>query len=213
MKPYIIIFATMTIDGRIAAKDHYSELSCPFDKMRLHMLRSEVDAVLVGANTAKIDNPKLTLKYAKGKNPIRVTISSKLDLNPSLNLFSTPPTTILYTTQSSLKEKEKLAEELSKKGVIIRALNDLSACNIANDLYELGIRKLLIEGGGRTIWNFIKEECYDEIRITISPRIFGNGVSIANGEGFEGINAPNLRLIDFKLCECKNEIHLRYKKS
>ena len=212
MRPYIIIFSTMSIDGRIAAKDSYSELSCPFDKIRLHLVRSEVDAVLVGANTVKIDNPKLLLKYAKGKNPIRVTISSELDLDPSANIFTLPPTTILYTNQTNLKEKEKIIEELKKRGVIIRALNNLSSCSVAEDLYELGIRRLLIEGGGKTIWNFIKEDCYDELRVTISPKIFGNGVSLVNGEGFEGIKAPTLRLIDYKLCECKNEIHIRYKK-
>jgi len=212
MRPYIIIFSTMSMDGRIAAKDYYSELSCPFDKIRLHLVRSEVDAVLVGANTVKIDNPKLLLKYAKGRNPIRVTISSKLDLDPSAIIFASPPTTILYTTQDSLKEKEKIVEELKKKGVVIRTLNNLSSCAVAEDLYELGIKRLLVEGGGKTIWSFIKEDCYDELRITISPKIFGNGVSIVNGEGFEGIKAPTLKLIDYKLCECKNEIHIRYKK-
>jgi len=212
MRPYIIIFSTMSIDGRIAAKDYYSELSCPFDKIRLHLVRSEVDAVLVGANTVKIDNPKLLLKYAKGRNPIRVTISSKLDLDPSAIIFASPPTTILYTTQDSLKEKEKIVEELKKKGVVIRTLNNLSSCAVTEDLYELGIKRLLVEGGGKTIWSFIKEDCYDELRVTISPKIFGNGVSIVNGEGFEGIKAQTLKLIDYKLCECKNEIHIRYKK-
>lgn len=202
----------MSIDGRIAAKDYYSELSCPFDKIRLHLVRSEVDAVLVGANTVKIDNPKLLLKYAKGRNPIRVTISSKLDLDPSAIIFASPPTTILYTTQDSLKEKEKIVEELKKKGVVIRTLNNLSSCAVTEDLYELGIKRLLVEGGGKTIWSFIKEDCYDELRVTISPKIFGNGVSIVNGEGFEGIKAQTLKLIDYKLCECKNEIHIRYKK-
>ena len=202
----------MSIDGKIASKDYYSELSCPFDKIRLHLVRSEVDAVLIGANTVKIDNPKLLLKYAKGKNPIRVIISSKLDLNPSAIIFTSPPTTILYTTQDSLKEKEKIVEELKKKGVVIRVLNDLSSCAVAEDLYELGIKRLLVEGGGKTIWSFIKEECYDELRVTISPKIFGNGVSIVNGEGFDGQKAPTLTLIDYKLCECKNEIHIRYKK-
>ncbi len=70
----------MSIDGRLASKDRYSQLSCPSDKRRQHILRSEVDAVLVGAETVRIDNPKLTLKYAHGKNPIRVIISNSLDL-------------------------------------------------------------------------------------------------------------------------------------
>ncbi|BFH73320.1 2,5-diamino-6-(ribosylamino)-4(3H)-pyrimidinone 5'-phosphate reductase [Sulfurisphaera javensis] len=212
MRPYIIIFSTMTIDGRIASKDHYSELSCPYDKMRLHIVRSEVDAVLVGSNTVKIDNPKLTLKYAKGKNPIRVTITTSLDIDLNSNIFITPPLTIVYTSYSTFIKKKNTINQLETKGVLVRPLENLSSCEIAKDLYELGIRKLLIEGGGRTIWNFIKDNCYDELRITISPKIFGNGVSVVNGEGFKGSEAPNLELVDYKLCECKKEVHLIYRR-
>lgn len=212
MRPYIIIFSTMTIDGKIASKDYYSELSCPFDKMRLHLLRSEVDAVVVGANTVKIDNPKLLLKYVKGKNPLRVILTSSLDVDQNSNLFNTPPPTIVYTYAKNVNEKRQIIKVLQEKGVIIRGLEDLSPCKISEDMYSLGIRKVLIEGGGKTIWNFIKDGCYDEIRITISPKIFGNGVSIVNGEGFRGVESPTLKLIDCKICECKNEVHLRYKK-
>lgn len=212
MRPYIIIFSTTTIDGRIASKDHFSELSCPYDKMRLHIVRSEVDGVLVGANTVKIDNPKLLLKYSKGVNPYRVTITEKLDINPDSNIFNVPPTTIVYTSVSSYSNKRDLVHKLENKGVIIRTLEKLSACEIAKDLYTLGIKRLLIEGGGTTIWNFVKENCYDELRLTISPKIFGNGVSIVNGEGFNGKDSPNLELIDCKLCECKKEVHIIYKR-
>ncbi|TRM74161.1 diaminohydroxyphosphoribosylaminopyrimidine reductase, partial [Sulfolobus sp. B5] len=55
-------------------------------------------------------------------------------------------------------------------------------------------------------------DLYDEIRLTVSPRIFGNGVSFAQGEGYIGNDSPKLRLVDFKLCECGNEVHLIYKK-
>ncbi|BAB65255.1 2,5-diamino-6-(ribosylamino)-4(3H)-pyrimidinone 5'-phosphate reductase [Sulfurisphaera tokodaii] len=210
MRPYIIIFSTTTIDGRIASKDYYSELSCPYDKMRLHILRTEVDAVLVGSNTVRIDNPKLLVKYAKGRNPVRVTISESLNFDPNLNIFSVPPDTIIYTTYQAYLRNEDKANELKKKGVKIRVLEKLSSCIIAEDLYNLGVKRILIEGGGRTIWNFIKDNCFDEIRITISPKIFGNGVSVVNGEGFKGIEAPELKLVDCKICECKKEIHLRY---
>jgi len=63
------------------------------------------------------------------------------------------------------EERTKKANELKKKGVKIRVLEKLSSCIIAEDLYNLGVKRILIEGGGRTIWNFIKDNCFDEIRI------------------------------------------------
>lgn len=68
----------------------------------------------------------------------------------------------------------------------------------------------MIEGGGNLIWSVIHEKLYDEIRVTVSPRIFGNGVSLAQGEGFQGDESPRLRLVDAKICQCGNEIHLVY---
>ena len=209
-RPYIIIFSTITIDGRLASKDKFSQLSCPHDKRRQHILRSEVDAILVGAETVRVDNPKLTVKYATGKNPIRVIISNSLNFNVNSNVFTIPPPTIVYTSKRN-KNKE-IAHELSKKGVEIVYLDTLSPCEVMKDLYTKGVRKVMIEGGGTTIWSFIKENCFDEIRVTISPKIFGNGVSFANGEGFKGIEAPTLKLVDVKLCECRQEVHLIYKK-
>jgi 2,5-diamino-6-(5-phosphoribosylamino)pyrimidin-4(3H)-one reductase (EC 1.1.1.-) len=67
MRPYVIIFSTLSIDGRLATKTGYSELSCPYDKQRQHEIRSEVDAVMVGANTVRVDNPSLTVKYSKNR--------------------------------------------------------------------------------------------------------------------------------------------------
>jgi len=211
MKPYVIIFSTITIDGRLAAKDGYSELSCPYDKMRQHEIRANSDAIIVGANTVRIDNPKLTLKYAKGKDPIRVVISSTLNLNPSYRIFETPPLTIVYT---SLSHNQEIRKKLEERNVIIRILEQLTITKVLEDLYEkFNVRKVMIEGGGKLIWSCIKEGCYDEIIVTISPRIFGNGVSFAHGEGFEGIKSPNLKLVDVKICECKKEVVLRYFKA
>ncbi|BDB98236.1 diaminohydroxyphosphoribosylaminopyrimidine reductase [Saccharolobus caldissimus] len=206
MRPYVIIYSTITIDGRLASKTGYSELSCPYDKQRQHELRAEVDAIMVGANTVRIDNPSLTIKYSKRRgDKIRVVVTTSLNLDPSYKIFNTPPPTIIYTLDDSKMDKFK------DKGVIIRKFRKLN--EILEDLYaNFNVKKLMIEGGGHLIWNFIKEGLFDEIRVTISPRIFGNGVNFADGEGFNGEDSPKLRLIDAKLCECGNEIHLIYKK-
>src|SRR5579885_1006386 len=73
-RPYTIIFSTMTIDGRIASKTGYSQLSCPRDLMRLHRLRLETGAVMVGAETVIKDDPSLRLKYFKGEDPYKIII-------------------------------------------------------------------------------------------------------------------------------------------
>jgi 2,5-diamino-6-(ribosylamino)-4(3H)-pyrimidinone 5'-phosphate reductase len=89
MRPFVIISSTMSIDGRLASRDGFSELSCPYDKIRQHVLRSEVDAVMVGANTVRVDNPSLKLKYFKGKDPVRVIVSESGNLDPSYRVFQT----------------------------------------------------------------------------------------------------------------------------
>ncbi|ARM75850.1 2,5-diamino-6-(ribosylamino)-4(3H)-pyrimidinone 5'-phosphate reductase [Acidianus manzaensis] len=205
---YVIIFSTISIDGKLASKDYFSNLSCKYDKIRQHILRSEVDAIVIGANTLRIDNPKLTVKYAHGKSPIRVVISKSLNINPDSTIFEIPPQTIIYTipTDSEIKEK------LKRKNVIIRELNNFSICNVFSDLEaNFNVKKIMVEGGGKLIWSIVRENCFDEIRLTISSRIFGNGISLANGDGFLGSESPKLELFDAKICECKNEIVLRYK--
>lgn len=93
----------MTLDGRLASKEGYSRLSCEFDKVRQHRLRSEVDAVMVGGGTVRKDDPLLTVRLVKAeRNPIRVIVSGSLDLSPDLKVFVTPPPTIVYSDSRTL---------------------------------------------------------------------------------------------------------------
>ncbi|NON62630.1 2,5-diamino-6-(ribosylamino)-4(3H)-pyrimidinone 5'-phosphate reductase [Acidianus sp. RZ1] len=207
MRPYIIIFSTITIDGKLASVDHFSELSCPYDKERQHILRSEVDAILVGGNTVRLDNPSLTSRRSPvRKDPVRVVISKDLNLNPSFKVFQTPPPTIVYSENPN----PLIKKEVEEKGVKVRVINPLTMKSLTEDLYALGVRRLMVEGGGKTIWSLIREDCFDEIRVTISPRIFGSGVSLAQGEGFPGKISPLLKLKAVEECQCGQEVHLIY---
>ncbi|BBG24495.1 dihydrofolate reductase family protein [Sulfuracidifex tepidarius] len=202
--PYIIIFSTMSIDGRIASASGFSRLSCPYDKRRQMMLRCDSDAVIVGGNTVRHDNPLLTIRDIKcNKNPIRVIISHSLKFDNSLNIFTQPPKTIIYT--------DKREAEIPYNAEVV-TLENTSICLIMEDLYRRGIRKVLIEGGGKTIYRAIEENCFNELRVTISPKLFGNGTSLLEGKGFQNDEIKELVLYDSKVCECKNEIHLIYKK-
>ena len=75
-KPKVILSAAITLDGKIGQKNKHVVLSSKSDKIRVHKLRSKSDAILVGKNTVEQDDPLLTVRYAKGKNPIRIILDS-----------------------------------------------------------------------------------------------------------------------------------------
>ena len=211
----MIVFSTTTIDGRIASPTGYSKLSCPYDLKRLHSLRAKVDAVMVGANTVIKDNPKLTVRLVKGRNPIRVIVDGNLRTPINAEVYNVSEAkTILITSTKAEKEKVQV---LKKKGVIAIVLKDMGGGRVnlveaLNSLYKLGIRRILVEGGGRLNWSLIRENLVNEIRITIAPYIFGNGISMFQGEGFKDTKeSPKLKLVNVFKCECGNEIHVIFK--
>jgi len=211
-RPYTIIFSTMTIDGRIASKTGYSQLSCPRDLMRLHRLRLETGAVMVGAETVIKDDPSLRLKYFKGEDPYKIIIDGLLRSPLNSRVFTMNPRKAILVT--SYKADENKINSLRGMGVNIVQLNGpmFSLKEALEKLYDFGIKKLLVEGGGKLNWNMIKEGLVDEIRITIAPYIFGSGRSVFDGEGFETKeDGPKMVLEKFEICDCKNEVQLVYK--
>ncbi len=212
-RPYVAVYSTMTIDGRIASRTGFSKLSCPYDLKRLHSVRASSDAIIVGANTVIVDDPLLTVRYVKGRNPVRVIIDGSLRTNPSARVYNTlnEAKTIVYTSKKSDKKKKEI---LRRKGVEVVELSDdvlLDVLSILEDLYMRGVRRVLVEGGGRTIWSFISRRVVDELMITIAPYVFGNGVSVVEGGGFNDItDALSFKLAELRICECGKELHVRY---
>lgn len=214
-RPYVIVFSTMTVDGRIASKTRFSQLSCPADLKRLHRLRAECGAVMVGANTVIIDDPSLRLKYYEGPNPIRVVVDGRLRSPVTARVFDTTISrTILLTTDVAPHDR---VEELKRRGVEVVVFPGGPVINMRaamEKLYELGVRKLLVEGGGTLSWHLFKDSVVDEFRVTLAPYVFGGreSVSVVMGDGFETTeDAIKLKLISVEVCECGNEVHLAYK--
>lgn len=211
-KPYIIIFSTTTIDGKIASKTGYSFLSCPKDLERLHKLRKEIGAVAVGAETVIKDDPSLRLKYFEGENPLKIIIDGRLRSPLNARVFTiNPHKTILITSNHADQEKLK---ELMNRGIKVLLFQgpNIDLREAVHELYKIGIMKLMVEGGGILNWNFLQYKLVDELRVTISPYVFGSGRSIFEGIGYEDTKqSPEFKLIQFERCECMNEIHLIYK--
>ncbi len=211
-RPYVILSAAMTLDGKIASKTGDSELSSKQDKVRIHKLRSKVDAILVGSNTVKRDNPLLTVRYAKGKNPIRIILDSKGNINSKSKIVRTSkkiPTILAVSKKATKKNIVKLKKHSIE--VIMAGETHINIKSLLKKLSKKKIKTILVEGGGNVNWTFIKEGLVDEIIITVSPYLLGgiNAISLVEGEGFSKIQQSS-KLKLKKINRSGNEVVLHY---
>ncbi len=213
-RPYVILSAAISIDGKIATKTGDSKLSSKQDSIRLHKLRSTVDAILVGKNTVAIDDPLLTVRHTKGKNPIRIVLDSKGTLSDKSKILQTSnkiKTIIVVSKQITKSNNNKLS-----KFPVELIVTGESSVNIKSLLRKLSAKKIktiLVEGGGTINWEFIKQNIFDELIVTLSPFLIGgnNAISFVEGQGFDKISkSPNLRLKSVE--RLKNHLVLHYVK-
>lgn len=213
-KPYVILSAATSVDGKIATRTGDSNLSSKQDKVRLHKLRSKVDAILVGKNTVLLDNPLLTVRYARGKNPIRIILDSKGTISKKSKILQTSdkiPTIIAVSKTISKSNYDKLCKFPVE--IITAGKNSVNIKLLLKKLYNKKINTILVEGGGTVNWEFIKHNLFDELIITLSPFLIGgnDAISFVQGKGFKKIsNSPNLHLKSIK--RLKNHIVLYYVK-
>ncbi|MHA7648139.1 2,5-diamino-6-(ribosylamino)-4(3H)-pyrimidinone 5'-phosphate reductase [Nitrosopumilus sp. S4] len=213
-RPLVILSAATSIDGKIASRTGDSKLSSTSDVIRLHKLRSSVDAILVGKNTVLVDNPSLTVRQVKGKNPIRIILDSKGEIPKNSKILQTSnkiPTIIAVSKKISKSNYEKLNKFPVE--IIITGTNSVNLNQLLKKLLKKKIKTILVEGGGTTNWEFIKEDLFDEMIITISPFLIGgiDAISLVEGRGFGKISkSPNLRLKSIK--RLKNHLVLHYVK-
>lgn len=209
---YIILSAAISIDGKIATYAGDSKLSSQMDLIRLHKLRSKVDAILIGKNTVQRDNPLLTVRFSKGKNPIRIILDSQGNISKKSKIIQSCkqiPTIIAVSKNISQKNLKYLKE--LPLDVIIAGQTSINIKSLMKKLEDRGIKQILVEGGGTVHWEFIKNNLFNEIILTISPCVIGgiNAVSFIQGKGFEKIaKSPKLELKSVK--RLANHLVLRY---
>ena len=211
-RPHITLSGAITLDGKLATRTGDSKLSTKRDKIRVYKLRSKVDAIIIGKNTAKIDDPLLSIHNIKGKNPIRVILDSNGTLDTNSRIIKTCskiPTIIVV----SKKAKQKNLEKLKKFPITVLVCgNDkINIKNLLKILKQKKIKNVLLEGGGITNWAFVKENLVDDIIVTVTPYLVGGGTSttLVDGIGFSKIiGSTKLKLKNVR--KVKNEITLHY---
>ena len=183
--PYLTLKVAQSIDGKISLSNkEQTWLTGKKSVEFVHKLRSEYDAVLVGAGTIKTDNPLLTVRKVKGRNPIRVIIDGKLSIPVKSRVIdcSDPQKTIIITSHKSSERKIKL---LSAKRIGVFRLNSSSNNHINfNSVMKLlakqKITSVLVEGGREIFTQFLEKNLFDEILILQTSKILGRGIGAFN---------------------------------
>ncbi len=202
----------MSLDGKIATRSGDSRISSKIDLCALHKLRSQSDAVMIGIRTELIDNPLLTVRYVKGRNPIRVIVDSSARTPLKAKIFRTDPSSV-FIAISGKASKSKVARLQRAGATIIRCgRSEINLKMLLRALYRQGVRRIVLEGGGILNWSMLREGLVDDVRVTISPILIGGdrATTLVEGIGMPTIiKSFQLRLL--RVRRLRNEISLEYK--
>ena len=213
---YVILNAAMSIDGKISTRKNDSAISSKLDLVRVHKLRSTVDGIMIGISTVLEDDPMLNVRYSTTgmKNPTRIIIDSKarIPLNSRIIDSSNKIQTIIAVTHNASSRKIK---EIQKKGaqVLVYGNGKVNLRNLFQQLEKMGLKKIIVEGGGEINWSVLRLGLVNELVVTISPVVIGgrDAKTLVEGKGFTNISDGIKMKLSNTIIQNKNEIVLFYK--
>ncbi|HIP57812.1 MAG TPA: 2,5-diamino-6-(ribosylamino)-4(3H)-pyrimidinone 5'-phosphate reductase [Archaeoglobus profundus] len=204
-KPFVFINIAASVDGKISNEQRRQiRISSNEDLRRVDRLRAESDAIMVGIGTVLSDDPKLTVKSEElrlerikrclSENPIRVIVDSKCRIPLNAKVLNDEAKTIVAVSRQANKNKVKV---LMERGVEVVEFGEklVDLRELMNYLYNIGVRKVMVEGGATLNYSLLKEKLVDEIYVYYGNIIIGgqNSPTIVDGQSF---NPPiNLELI------------------
>lgn len=187
--PFVVMKSASTLDGKIATHSSDSKwITSEEARNDVHQLRNEIGAILVGVNTVIKDNPELTTRIPKGRNPVRVILDSTLKIPLDSKVVTDQQAeTWIFTSKQHSNEKKV---ELENLGIKVFVTNDLKRVDLEETLKILGeqsISSLLVEGGGEVNASFINQKLVDKVIIYLAPKLIGgkNAPTFLEGEGFD----------------------------
>ena len=220
--PYVILKYAMTLDGKIAAYTGESKwISNEISRYDSQELRNRCSGIMVGIGTVLADNPMLNCRLEGGHDPVRIICDSNMRIPLDSNIVKTAKDirTILAVSnrlKSCLSAMELKYNELNDHGVEVVFIEETEGMidlkSLMNQLGEMGIDSVIIEGGGSLNYSAVKSGIVNEVMIYLAPKILGGKVALTAVEG-QGFETPDMAA-GFKLAETKlfdGDIMLRYK--
>lgn len=177
-RPHVLMMSEITADGKLTLKKGASskilmKYMAHETELLLHETRAEYDAIMVGANTIRIDNSFLTVRYVKGKSPLRVIPCSMADLPLDANVLKNDAPTAIAVCEAAPGERVKAIQQKGAH-VIVAGKNHVELPLLMKILREkFGVKKLMIEGGPTLNWHMLHDHLVDEIRLIHLPFIVG----------------------------------------
>ena len=224
MRPFVFINVAVTADGKMDTFERKGAgISSDADKARVQQLRAEADAVMVGGHTLLAEDPGLTVKNdalraqrrARGlpENPMKVAVVSRADLRADGSFMQAGPARrVIFTTSKTGRENVSV---LSKLGAEVFVLGEkrVNLSQALEKLYELGIRRLMVEGGGTLNFELMNQGLVDELIVYVAPKIFGGQTAptLASGAGLALPDAIQLKFVDVQVMADGGGLLIRYK--
>lgn len=185
-RPYIHLKLAQSLDGKMAISNGLSKwISNDLARSEVHKLRQEYDAVMIGRNTANLDNPKLTARADNEivKVPWRIVVGNPNKLNLDLDLFKDQ-----FQEKTIVFSSEELKEKNPSYAQFIRLSEENFLEEMMNKLFELSITSVLVEGGAKLIESFLKKKLFDRLTLYTAPLFLGKGPSLFTNEEFNSMN-------------------------
>lgn len=174
-RPFIVLKWAQSRDGYMSKKGEQTWLSNDLSQRMVHRWRSEIDAILVGTDTAIIDNPQLTNRRGFDRSPMRILLDRKGRVPTERYLLSDEEKTIVFTCQKDYASKSKEVIHISE--------NSWSWESIFEVLLKMKIGSVMVEGGKKVLHSLIKEELWDEARIIHAPIKISSGIKAPSISG------------------------------
>lgn len=177
-RSFFTLKAALTLDGKMAdLRGDSNWITNKKSREHAMYLRFINDAVLVGAQTVRHDNPHLNVRGYDKKRPFyKIIISKKLDIPETSNVFKTEGNTIIFCGKNADKEKIKNFEKLNSKVFVNERNENVSIEFLISTLYEMKIQSVLVEGGASVFSQFIEKNYVDRMALFYAPKIFGKGI-------------------------------------
>lgn len=177
-RPFVALKAAMTQDGFIARKDGSSKwITSERARTYAHALRARYDAVLVGAGTVIADDPALTVRHVKGRDPVRVVVDGRLRSPLSSRLFNGGSPVIVYTRRDAPVKRMSALERRGVTVVPLGGTRGVTMAQVVKDLARRGVSSVLVEGGAEMYAQWLDAGLVSKLYLFTAPVRFREGLA------------------------------------